>query len=56
MKTEKEIKELLETYKKIQKLANVFTPEHTLAIGAIMALTWVLKIDEVNGENRCKTM
>lgn len=48
MKTEQEIREQLEIYKKIQKLANVFTPEHTLANGAITALKWVLESEENN--------
>lgn len=50
MKTEKEIKEQLESYKTIQKLANVFTSEYTLAIGAITALKWVLGIDKVEND------
>lgn len=48
MKTEKEIREQLEIYKTIQKLANVFTPEHTLANGAITALKWVLESEVEN--------
>ena len=42
MKTEEEIKELLEIYKNIQFKANVFSYEFTLANGAITALKQIL--------------
>lgn len=49
MKSEEEIKEKLEIYKKIRDNASVFTSEFTLASGAVTALEWVL--DEENNED-----
>lgn len=46
MKSEEEIKEKLEIYKKIRDNASVFTSEFTLASGAVTAFEWVLKDSE----------
>lgn len=43
MKTEEQIKEKLEIYKKIKEQSTVFTSEFTLASGACTALEWVLE-------------
>lgn len=43
MKSEQEIKEKIEIYKKIQEKSAVFTSGFTLASGAITALEWVLQ-------------
>jgi len=43
IKTEDEIKEKLEMYKKIKEQSAVFTSEFTLASGACTALEWVLE-------------
>lgn len=45
MRTEEEIREKIEIYKKIQEKSAVFTSEFTLASGAITALEWVLQED-----------
>lgn len=45
MKTEQEIKEKINIYKKIKDKAFIFTSEFTLASGAITALEWVLEIE-----------
>lgn len=47
MKTEEEIKEKLEIYKKIREQTAIFTSEFELSCGAIIALEWV--IGENNG-------
>ena len=44
MKSEEEIREKLEIYKEIQFRARIFTPEFTLANGAITALEWILEV------------
>lgn len=46
MRTEAEIKEQIEIYKKIQDKSPIFTSEFTLASGAITALEWVLESEE----------
>lgn len=46
MKTKEEIEEKLRIYEEIQARSNVFTSEFTLSNGAIIALKWVLEIDE----------
>ena len=43
MKSEQEIKEKLEIYKKIKEKAAIFTSEFELSCGAITALEWVLE-------------
>ncbi len=43
MKTEQEIKEKINIYKKIKDKAFIFTSEFSLASGAIAALEWVLQ-------------
>ena len=48
MKTEQEIREQIEIYKKIQENSAIFTSEFTLANGAITALKWVLESEEDN--------
>ena len=47
MKTEQEILEQIEIYKKIKEKSAIFTSKFTLASGAITALKWVL---ENNGD------
>lgn len=46
MKSEEEIKEKLEIYKKIRDNAPIFTSEFTLASGAVTALEYVLEDSE----------
>ena len=46
MRTEKEIREKIEIYKKLQEKSAVFTSEFTLASGAITALEWVLETEQ----------
>lgn len=48
MKTEQEIKEKINIYKKMRDKAFIFTSEFSLASGAIAALEWVLQ-----SERRC---
>lgn len=50
MKTEQEILQQIEIYKKIKDKSAIFTSEFTLASGAITALKWVL--EEVNNDKR----
>ena len=46
MRTEEEILEKIEIYKKLQEKSAIFTSEFTLASGAITALEWVLEEQE----------
>ncbi len=46
VKSEQEIKEKIEIYKKIQEKSAIFTSEFTLANGAVTALEWVLEDSE----------
>ena len=43
MKTEEDIREQIDVYKKIKEKSSIFTNEFTLASGAITALEWVLE-------------
>ena len=43
MKTEEEIREMLNTYKYLKEQAPIFTSEFTLACGAITALETILE-------------
>lgn len=44
MRTEEEIVQKLEIYKKIRDVSNVFSQEFTLTSGAITALEWILEV------------
>lgn len=50
MKTEQEIKEKINIYKKIKDKAFIFTSEFSLASGAIAALEWVFAKNATTGE------
>lgn len=50
MKTEQEIREKLEIYKKIKEKSAIFTSEFEVSCGAITALEWVLEDTESEQE------
>lgn len=50
MRSEEEIREMLERYEKIKERSSIFTPEFSLCVGAIAALEYVLE-SEANDVN-----